>query len=78
MSSDCPSCTEAAQQVSHAFHAGCRGCCARAAARSPQFAAARKAGVLDRPYRALLDQFGLTHDEVRAAHQADMLGKEPA
>jgi hypothetical protein len=57
---------------------GCRGCCARAAARSPQFDAARRSGRLDRAYRTLLDQFGLTHDEVRAAHQTDQLGKEPA
>ena len=78
MSSDCPACAEAARQESHLFHDGCRGCCARSAARSPQFSAARKTGRLDRPYRALLEQFDLTHDEVRAAHQADMLRKEPA
>jgi hypothetical protein len=57
---------------------GCRRCCARAAARAPQFAAARKSGAVDRPYRALLDQFGLTHDEVKAAAAADALGRETA
>jgi hypothetical protein len=69
--SDCPACTTAAQRVSHEFHAGCRGCCARAAGRSPQFAAARKAGVIDRPYRLLLEQFGLDHETVKAAVAAD-------
>jgi hypothetical protein len=29
----CAACTQAAAKVSHLFHAGCRGCCARACAR---------------------------------------------
>lgn len=67
----CPACAEAAQRESHLFQMGCRNCCARAAARSPQFAAARKAGVLDHQYRRLLQQFGLTHDQVKAAAALD-------
>lgn len=68
---DCKACTAAATRVSHEFIAGCRGCCARAAARSPQFAAVRKAGVQDQAYRRLLAQFGLDHATVRAAAAAD-------
>jgi hypothetical protein len=67
----CPACEKAAQRVSHEFQANCRGCCARAAGRSPQFAAARKAGVIDHQYRRLLDQFGLSHESVKAAVAAD-------
>lgn len=75
----CPACTQAAA-VPHwgEFVADCRGCCARAAARSPQFFAARQTGTQTRAYRALLEQFGLTHDEVRAAHAADAHAKEAA
>lgn len=78
MSSDCLDCTAAAAGEWHGFTMNCRGCCARAAARTPQYHAARTAGRLDRPYRALLEQFGLTHDEVKAAADVDQLGKEPA
>jgi len=53
--------------------ADCRGCCARAAARMPQYREAQKAGVQTHAYRRLLDQFGLTHAEVRAAAQADKM-----
>ena len=67
----CRDCAQAARRKWHGFSAGCRGCCARAAGRSPQFAAARKAGVVDHQYRRLLDQFGLTHGEVKAAVAAD-------
>lgn len=67
----CSACERAATRVSHEFQAGCRGCCARSIGRSPQFAAARKAGIVDHQYRRLLDQFGLTHDQVKAAVAAD-------
>lgn len=67
----CTDCAVAAARAWHGFTQGCRGCCARAAGRSPQFAAARKAGVVDHQYRRLLDQVGLTHDEVKAAVAAD-------
>lgn len=69
----CPACEESAREVSHLFHAGCQGCKARAAARGPHFRRCRDAGRLDRQYRELLQSFGLTHDEVRAAHAADFL-----
>lgn len=71
----CPNCSTATERPHWEFNAGCRGCCARAASRSPQFHDSRKAGQQTRGYRALLEQFGLTHDEVRAAHQADAMNK---
>lgn len=55
--------------------AECQGCAARAAARMPQFRAAQKAGVITHDYRRLLDQFGLTHEVVKAAHAADKAGQ---
>ena len=61
----------AAKRVWGGFMANCRGCCARAAARMPQFREAQKAGVQTHAYRRLLQQFGLTHDAVLAAAQAD-------
>jgi hypothetical protein len=75
----CSACTKAATTPEWGeFTADCRGCCARAAARSPQFFESRKNGTQTRAYRALLEQFGLTHDEVRAAHAADAHAKEAA
>lgn len=67
----CSDCTKAAARSWHQFTANCRGCCARAAARMPQYREAQKAGVQTHAYRRLLEQFGLTHDNVRAAAQAD-------
>ena len=67
----CTACTDAARKVSHLFHAGCRGCCARACARGQDFQRVRKQGVQDHRYRLALQQFGLTHDEVKAANAAD-------
>lgn len=75
----CGACAEAAEAVSHAFTGGCKGCCARAVARSPQAFKARSTGDKYEPsYRALLEQFGITHNDVLAAYKADQLGKEPA
>jgi hypothetical protein len=68
----CDDCAKAAARRHHGFMADCRGCCARAAARMPQYREAQKAGVQTHAYRRLLEQFGLTHDAVRAAAQADM------
>lgn len=75
----CTACTTAATTPGWGeFVMGCRGCCARAAARSPQFFESRKTGTQTRAYRALLEQFGLTHDEVRQAHAADAMHMEAA
>lgn len=67
----CHDCEQASVKPWHAFTAGCRGCCARALARSPHFRRVRDAGSLDRQYRAALAQFGLEHAEVRAAAERD-------
>ncbi len=67
----CPDCTAAAQRSHWMFTAGCRGCIARGVARLPQFRKVRDAGVLDRAYRQLLEQAGVTHDEVKRAAAAD-------
>lgn len=69
--SACTDCITATQREWHGFTQGCRGCCARAASRSPQFAKARRDGSQDRAYRALLEQFGLTHEQVRDAAAND-------
>jgi hypothetical protein len=74
----CLNCSAATERPHWKFTMGCNGCCARAAARSPQFFESRKTGQLSRGYRALLEQFGLTHDQVKAAHAADACSKEAA
>lgn len=71
----CRDCESAKVKRHHGFMAECRGCCARATARMPQFAESRKAGVMTHEYRRLLDQFGLTHDQVKAAAAADKAAK---
>ena len=72
----CKACAAAASELSHLFISGCMGCCARAAARSPQYRKARDTGIQDRAYRSLLEQFGLTHEQVRDAAAADVVSRE--
>ena len=72
----CRACETAKVKRSGLFTAGCMGCCARAASRSPQFRAVRKAGVQDHAYRLLLQQFGLTHDQVKTAANNDKESQE--
>jgi hypothetical protein len=84
----CPAC-QAAATTPHwgAFHAGCRGCCARSIARSHVFFAARQAdntaGPETRKYRQLLEQVGglhkppIAHSEVMAAFKADAMNRQP-
>jgi hypothetical protein len=72
---ECKACADAAVRVSGLFHAGCSGCCARAAARSPQFREARDAGKQTRGYRRLLDQLQLTHQQVIEAGAMDFEGR---
>lgn len=71
----CPDCATAARELHHGFTAKCPGCCARAAARSPHYARVKAAGTQDRQYRALLEQMGLSHDQVKAAAAADVEGR---
>lgn len=67
----CLDCDLAAKRRHHGFRANCRGCAARSLVRSPHFRRVQQAGVQDRQYRAALQQMGVTHEEVRAAHAAD-------
>jgi hypothetical protein len=67
----CQDCEKAASVEWWQFSANCMGCRARAAARSPQFFDAKKTGSQPRPYRALLQQFALTHEQVRTAAKED-------
>jgi hypothetical protein len=69
----CADCAAAAERLHGHFTGGCIGCCARAASRSPQFFAARKTGRQDQKYRNLLHQFGLTHEQVKAAYEVDRI-----
>ena len=68
---NCTDCTAAAEKSHHGFAAECAGCRARAVARSIKFSEAVKTGVQSRDYRRVLDQCGVTHDEVKAAAVAD-------
>lgn len=74
---DCPACAAAARELHHEFIAGCRGCCARAAARSQPAFEARRLGRQTREYRALLQHVGLEHEDVKAAAAADALTNHP-
>jgi hypothetical protein len=72
MSSEaCPNCAAASQREHWEFSANCIGCRARRVARSPQYFKCKKEGKQTRGYRALLQQFGLTHEQVRAAADCD-------
>jgi hypothetical protein len=69
--STCPDCTAAAQALHWRFTDGCTGCRARGVARGSHYRRCRDAGAQDRAYRQMLQQFGLTHEQVREAAQAD-------
>lgn len=71
----CIDCTKSAQRLWHGFHVGCKGCQARAIGRGPLFHESRSSGRISSAYRALLVQFGLTHEQVKAAHKADALSE---
>ena len=66
----CDDCLSATKRISHGFR-DCPGCKARAVARSPRFCASVKGGVQTPEYRRMLDQVGVTHDQVKAAAYAD-------
>ncbi len=70
--STCPDCTQAAITEWDVFRGDCLGCRARGVARGPHYRRCRDAGAQDRAYRQMLQQFGLTHEQVRAAAQADV------
>jgi hypothetical protein len=74
----CPACAKAAAELHHEFRQGCAGCCARMAARTPHYRRVRDAGVQDREYRRLLEQFQLTHQQVKEAAVLDAMHGEGA
>ena len=74
----CDNCEVAAQRLWHGFTGGCKGCCARAVARSPQYFAAQQAGKITPDYRRLLQQFELQHEEAKAARAADFEARAAA
>lgn len=74
----CTHCTQSRVLPWHGFQANCRGCAARAAARSPHYARVKANGMQDRHYRALLEKFGLSHEEVKAAAADDFEGRVAA
>lgn len=71
----CPACAESAERVSHSFRPDCRGCCARAISRGPNFREAKHAGRQTPKYRGELAQFSIEHAEVVAAAAVDRVGK---
>lgn len=73
----CDFCATAAREMCHAFHAKCRGCQARMAARSQPFFDSRQAGFQTPEYRGLLWKLGVTHEEALAAEKADKLKDRP-
>ena len=54
------------------YLADCRGCAARAIAQSPQHFEAKRTGKQTQAYRDRLAAAGLTHDEVKAAANAEV------
>lgn len=67
----CTDCTTAAQVEHHGFTNGCRQCVGRGLGRI--FLAKGERG---RRLRQACEQFDITVDEVRAAHQADAMHKD--
>lgn len=63
----CEDCTQA-RTTKHwyGYRAHCKGCQARAAARSPECFEAKQAGKLTPAYKDLLQAMGVSHEEVKA------------
>jgi hypothetical protein len=74
----CPECATSAREPWHHFTGGCKGCAARSIARSPHFHRVSQAGMQDRAYRMALQQFAVSHEEVKAAAASDALKTERA
>lgn len=77
MTEPCPDCAASASSAWHGFHTDCPGCKARAASRSTEFRNAQIVRVQSAPYRRLLEQMDVTHQQVLEAHSSDALNKEP-
>lgn len=70
----CKDCLASAVKRHHGFTAECKGCCARAIARGPNFREAKNVGRQTPKYRDELAQFGMVHEQVQAAAAKDVLG----
>lgn len=74
----CKHCFGAACGLEHTFALDdCSGCRARHASRSPEFLDSKKAGRLTSEYLRLLDDYEITHADVRAAREADAINRSP-
>lgn len=81
----CQACAAASERVSAMFQAGCPGCMARSASRSPQYREARAAGRITHGYRLLLEAYygdgcdlAQAHERVKAAAAVDFESMEGA
>jgi hypothetical protein len=72
----CNDCRLASEKLHHGF-SDCPGCRARAVARDPRFAEARKAGRMTPEYRRMLEQAKVTHEDVKAAAAVDKVRAKP-
>ncbi|MEJ1935763.1 hypothetical protein WDZ92_36685 [Nostoc sp. NIES-2111] len=63
----CPHCAAAAQGPHYVFQRNCKACSARDIAAGPQFHRSRAEGRQVKEYRAQLEHYGVTHDQVQAA-----------
>lgn len=74
----CADCDAASTKLWHGFTNGCRGCDARAVARSPEFSASRRSGKISPAYSTMLGITGVTHEQAKAAWEADFLSRKSA
>lgn len=70
----CPHCAAAAAGPHYVFQRACKGCCARDIATGPHFHRSRADGKQVKEYRAQLAHYGVTHEQVLAAHVATSEG----
>ena len=73
----CIDCDTAKVRMWHAFTASCKGCQARALSRGPLYHESHKQGLQTQLYRKQLERLGLTHAQVKAAHDADAMNSRP-
>lgn len=78
MNATCPACIKSEQFRTHDFNDVCKSCDARKFSRRPEFKRVRDTGMQDRDYREKLNSLGITHEEVKAAYNADAANREKA
>jgi hypothetical protein len=69
----CEACEAAHRKVWHIFHAGCKGCAARAVVRGQNYDESMRQNRQTWRYRAELQMHGLTHEDVKAEAALDVL-----